>query len=513
MQITPTDHILPLRIADRHTLQVLVQEFQLAALPSGGRRLTLRLLPDQLAFWNREGRRQVSDAVLSSPRELEEAARMLQTAWSSSSSDQSVRYPIPFRYVSGGALPVVRFENHDYYCLFYREIFPVGWNIANGGSDNRHELLRPFDIVDRELREELVIFNPEQGRRYVFHGDADKPSDWPEFAVARRVIQRSVERQGRSIDFSHMAVATLAYKWIDGPDLLVIEVPGRSPVRLQACHLNVNAEDFGIEIDRVVRFRIEPGDMMIDAETLETGPLDEAAVVNAPIGLFEVRRMHHELNVSQAFVPDMFFHDGVLYRNGADLDDFVRTVFSRDIFTHLSDSQRAEYERAPLKYDPCPVTRRIIGRYRGDLEGRVRAPERAQTDGAYDVFVSFAGEDKQYAADLVDGLGRLGRRAFFSAREITAGWWSEPIDRAIESDSCEEMLVIATSRDHVLKPAVTYEYRAFHQMIMTGRKPKNGLKCLIHGFSETDLPLPLAAYQASTFEPAAVAAVLERLQL
>lgn len=57
----------------------------------------------------------------------------------------------PFRYASGGTLPILRMEGQGYYCFFYRDIFPIGWNIANGGCCTREELLNPQMTIEREL--------------------------------------------------------------------------------------------------------------------------------------------------------------------------------------------------------------------------------------------------------------------------------------------------------------------------------------------------------------------------
>jgi len=62
---------------------------------------------------------------------------------------------------------VIRCNDRDYYCLFYREIAPVGWNIANGGAESVAELLDPLATIERELREELIIVEPAAGHRYV----------------------------------------------------------------------------------------------------------------------------------------------------------------------------------------------------------------------------------------------------------------------------------------------------------------------------------------------------------
>src|SRR5262249_43757180 len=73
-----------------------------------------------------------------------------------------------FRFASGGTLPIIRLENRDYYCLFYRDIRPIGWNIANGGCASREELVDPLQTVYRELCEELIIVDRFRKERYTF---------------------------------------------------------------------------------------------------------------------------------------------------------------------------------------------------------------------------------------------------------------------------------------------------------------------------------------------------------
>ena len=74
----------------------------------------------------------------------------------------------PLRYANGGVLPVIRLNSEDYFCLFYRDIFPVGWNIANGASDTLEEMLNPELIILREFGEELFIPDHERKLIYIF---------------------------------------------------------------------------------------------------------------------------------------------------------------------------------------------------------------------------------------------------------------------------------------------------------------------------------------------------------
>lgn len=70
------------------------------------------------------------------------------------------------------------------YCLFFRGIHPIGWNIANGGCNNLEELLNPSTTIMRELREELIIINSSNW--YIFKSNDSTFYDRPEFALARQ---------------------------------------------------------------------------------------------------------------------------------------------------------------------------------------------------------------------------------------------------------------------------------------------------------------------------------------
>ena len=502
MKLPSSPFIQPLSVADHQFMQVLIDDFDLKSFPNGTRCLSLELRDDLVTIWNRVGRRLFYKAVEKNPSDARRARDRLRCVLDPKCEHGSApgRYPVPFRFANGGSLPIAYFRGKEYYCLFYREIFPIGWNLANGGSDNRYELLDPREVIERELREELVIFNPQECYRYAFQGDTDKPSDWPEFAHARR----SIERMYPDIQFSKMGVVPLPHKWIHGRDKLIIRATGGHPLHVDNCYLTVTAEDFGIEIDRVIRFRLGTDDVMVDAETLEVGPLNPTSVVNAPIGLFEVGRLNRELcDDKTEFLPDLYFANGKLQEQD-DAKWYVEDVFFPDIKTHLDeDAVRLFWEADKRRFDLCPVTRSLISRYREDLNqasvsGNGETPPSDSDD--VEAFISCGGEDRTDGERVAKRLRDRGRRVFFYIWDNRTGLWAPHIDRAIDSPSCQRMIVVTSARDNVLRPAVEYEYYAFHQKILTGWKPKEGLMTLVRGFDGDQLPAPLSNYRYFTLE-------------
>lgn len=61
------------------------------------------------------------------------------------------------RWASGGFLPLAKWKGRQWVCLFFRDIYPIGWNIANGASETKAEYKRLNTLVYRETLEELVI--------------------------------------------------------------------------------------------------------------------------------------------------------------------------------------------------------------------------------------------------------------------------------------------------------------------------------------------------------------------
>jgi hypothetical protein len=139
----PGDGAYSLREAQNSLLQVLLTEFDLSR---DGHELilTVSFQESDTAIRSREAKRHVKQEM---PGYTDKAAG-IQDRIDSVVFRGGSRYlhddpDFAFRYASGGTLPIVELDAIDYYCLFYRDVFPVGWNIANGACDSLPELLNP----------------------------------------------------------------------------------------------------------------------------------------------------------------------------------------------------------------------------------------------------------------------------------------------------------------------------------------------------------------------------------
>jgi hypothetical protein len=310
--------VLPLDDAEPAFLEVLLSRFTLERKRNGGG-VELRVAFDGStpAAWNRRGREAVRRRI---PRFRERAARykaqldrILIDGRRGAFRHDDPRFP--FRWASAGALPIVRIGRTDYYCLFFRDVFPIGWNIANGATGTRGELLDPLTTLERELAEELVIGDPRRRRRHVLN-------------------------------------------WEAAPDRVTVRMGSQTRV-LRDCFVNVNAGDFGIELDRVVRIRLSEGAVLRDGE------MSGERALNRPVGLFEVSRVRDGLAAGRrSFLPDRFFHDGRPHP-GVSFSRFLNEVLLIDIKSWRSGSDIALFLNTTddARVRLCPVTDTIIRRH------------------------------------------------------------------------------------------------------------------------------------------------------
>jgi len=66
---------------------------------------------------------------------------------------------VPLRWSSGGALTVVTWRGKQWVAVFFRDIQPIGWNVANGASENSEQWRDLSPLSDREAGEELMALS------------------------------------------------------------------------------------------------------------------------------------------------------------------------------------------------------------------------------------------------------------------------------------------------------------------------------------------------------------------
>jgi hypothetical protein len=409
----------------------------------------------------------------------------------------------PFRFGNGGTLPVIRVGGEDFYCLFYRDANPIGWNIANGGAESASELLDPFATIERELREELIVVEPESGNRYVFEWSEGRRADHPDFAVARRIWQEMF----RERDFGALRELALPLKRLRGRDSAVIRFDNQPPVEIRDCLLNVNARDFGIEIDRVAKISIGPKAVLCDGE------LVRGRLLNRIVGLFNVQRLNAAMaSGRKEYHPDRIFWSG-RDRSGDDIRKLVVEYLDdgerRGVRT---TNTRSEWEAATSQFGLCPVADTLIKRYlRHEHEDEQLSSQFETRMDSPEIFLSFSSEDRELAQRVFESISKTGRRVFFSDETLHHSNFSDEIDDALRS--ARAMVVVGTKVQHFLKPWVRYEWQSFHNDILGGRKPWNTpLVTVAENPGLSALPRPLTFRQVLSFNPKSPHSTMQKLE-
>ena len=239
------------------------------------------------------------------------------------------------------------------------------------------------------------------------------------------------------------------------------------------CFLNINAEDFGIEIDRVAKMAVDPKAVFCDGEVVRGN------LLNRVIGLFEV----HRFNAAMAAGKREFFPDRVFWSGRDRSNDGVRLVVSEylaDVFERRvwAMDVHPEYETTECKFGLCPVTRNLIRRFLllDEELGETFASNTAPPDAGSsvsprkpEVFLSFASEDLPLAQQVFSSLQDSGGHIFFSQEILYQASFGDAIDTALRE--AKSLVVVGTETEHFFKPWVRYEWQSFHNDILCGRKP------------------------------------------
>jgi hypothetical protein len=508
MPIPHSDSINALRLAENHFLEVLLSRFDLRREVNRAH-LKVSFDDETPACWNRAGREDLKKYLFENTEKIAGYQEQLDNLLLDERLDR-FEFNDPdfvFRWASAGALPIVRLGNEEYYCLFYREIRPIGWNIANGACDTSSELLDPLQTLERELCEELIILDPKKRDWYVLErGDPDS-LDRPEFRAVRLILE-DLKRKRIWDRGAGVHQLETALKWFNGPDIATINGPDKVHHTVAGCYLNINAEDFGIELDRVVKINVSEDALIFDGEILN------GKLLNRLVGLFRTSRLNREFGAdagckTDRLIPDKYFYEGVLhdgavfeYLMGGDFLECGESVSDGDFIAHIGETgiRSPEDIRAwkaePAKFKLCPVTRRLLQRFARSIPKEQTTAEPLEKTAAEpcEVFVSFGQGDEDLARRVADFIEhRCHKSVFYYPRDQSDYDFSRTIDNALESAQC--IVAVGSSLEHLTRRWPEYEYRTFHIDVRSDKKPNGKLLALVMGIDPRDLPLPLRRFQ------------------
>ena len=231
------NHVCELNLAENNLVQLLLSNFSLHLVGKTAR-LEIEFDGNTPTIKRRESKKVVKDSMPNFASKSREYQQSLDALLLERNKDK-VEIDDPdfvFRYGSGGTLPIIEIGDKQYYCLFYRDVHPIGWNIANGGTDSFEELINPFEAIFRELGEELIILDLNGQIDYLFSDDDGKSLKRPEFKNSRkRWESHFVNKNLRGFKKKKISM-----EWQKGPDSLVIKFGSEPPKNLRGCFLNIN---------------------------------------------------------------------------------------------------------------------------------------------------------------------------------------------------------------------------------------------------------------------------------
>jgi hypothetical protein len=502
MQFSP-EFVGPLGSVENHLLQILLTRFELHRSEHGAT-LSVQFDEGTPALWTRHAKRHIKSCISG----FDQRKRGLQQRLDAVLLERSTNFDkfnepeFPFRYGSGGVLPIVRMGRREFFCLFYRDIDPVGWNIANGGTDSRAELLYPLTTIEREFREELVVLKPPPqgerlgGRRYVFEWGVEGLEDRAEYAMARK-LWASVFPEWDVQSFPRLK---LPVQWLEGPDSIRVQMGNEQPVPTTGCFLNINTEDFGIEVDRVAKIWVPEDAVLLDGEILDQ------RVLNRPVGLFDVDNTVSQFREKSnpIFFPDYFFYGGKRYGG---------TGFIEAIEKHLTPSLPEFRPPAEVshfasikdknKFVLCPVTRTLLRRYSDFLveqqlridnaRGLPGTQEKAIVPEKFDIFISFADDDEQLARRVFDYVKNEKGRSPFFYKDHMVSRWGRLLADALDSADC--MIVVGTDVNRFNDGWLEHEWFAFLNAINIKRKPRAKFIPFVVGIDDGQVPIVWLPHQ------------------
>jgi hypothetical protein len=253
----------------------------ISKLTSSEARLIIDLRNESYGIYNNAGKlflkmhylknKKVASSLVSGSLGLESFIQSDKTG------ERKFDFHIPFRWASGGIMPIAQYKEKEWFVLFLRELDPVGLNIANGASENKDEYKNIIKLMYREFGEELILLDHEPMEDSEV---GQKPFQYPyeqedgkdplirneEFASEHQKMRRL--HDGINIKFSK-----------DGPAIERIKTPFEVEITYHDENLNdtknqikkniifnINPTEFGIEISYVAKFKMDDDDYLLDGE-------------------------------------------------------------------------------------------------------------------------------------------------------------------------------------------------------------------------------------------------------
>lgn len=186
------------------------------------------------------------------------------------------------RWASGGIIAVVEYEGEYWIPMFYRDIEPHGWNLFLGSSeryfdknnkvisDIENELNYPTNFIAREFLEELLIFKNEPDSNKTENIvrplalPIDAQSNIHNFNKKHIELRKEYDDLNIIMDKEYISCESLKTNMT-----LHIKSPeGEIVNRTTDVLVCFNLLELGIEVVKVIKFKLDSGNVLLDGEIL-----------------------------------------------------------------------------------------------------------------------------------------------------------------------------------------------------------------------------------------------------
>ncbi len=206
---------------------------------------------------------------------------------------------MPIRWASGGMFSFVRFKGKTWAQLFFRDINPIGLNIANGASEEKREYKDLHYLIAREFSEETILLssNPKAGsivNQKVFvaySNDPNTDSDMAKYYHRKFIEQHTNLRWIHdNIHIQSLNNITRTITPINTPFSVkvIFHKSDHSTTEEKQIHnviYSLNPSEFGIEVIRIAHFNLKDDECLLDGEF----HLSRKVLIRRPVVLIDMK--------------------------------------------------------------------------------------------------------------------------------------------------------------------------------------------------------------------------------
>lgn len=214
---------------------------------------------------------------------------------------------IPIRWASGGFMPIVRYKEEYWVLVSFRDINPVGLNLANGASETKEEYKDPRALVGREFCEEVVVLSGTPAKAAeLTQRDFEAQHQLAKFLSPKFAQQHAeLRRANDGFTITRVRTPTRRVRFLETPFQVHITFHGPNMEHtheiLEDVVYTINPAEFGVEVMELAVFSMEEEEYVIEGEydpsrkvlirqlpiLLKLSHLSEVFVKNGSLGMLQ----------------------------------------------------------------------------------------------------------------------------------------------------------------------------------------------------------------------------------